>query len=289
VPEIREKLLLNPKAKEILKELNWLASLEIPFHAQLVICPGINDGEALTQSLDDLAKLRPYCESIAVIPVGLTQHRGNLPDLVSVTSETAQAVLLRLEAFWGDSPDLKEFAFASDEFYVLAKRPLPQYTSYGEFPQLDDGVGNSRLLSESFFELLSSLPQAVIPSRNFLIVTGELGKMTLDPIAQKLNNTVEGLYVDVQAIQNNFWGSEVTVAGLITATDILATLSIQDLSGYKAILIPQTMVREDTINNQQLFLDGLTVKEVSEKLNCPIWVVQKPDRAENLIELLFKS
>lgn len=287
VPEVREKLLLNPKAKEILKELNWLASLEIPFHAQLVICPEINDGEVLAQSLKDLQALRPYCESIAVVPLGLTQHRSHLPELKPHTAQSAQAVLAVLESFWGESEDLKNFAFASDEFYVLAKRSLPQYQSYGEFPQLDDGVGNSRLLSESFFERLPNLPKQVSPHRSFLIITGELGKMTLDPIAQKLNNVVEGLFMDVQAIQNNFWGEEITVAGLITATDIEATLSGQDLSGYKAILIPATMVREEPLENDYLFLDGLRVSELSQKLKTPVWVVEQPDRVDNLLNLIL--
>lgn len=280
VPEIRAKLLVNPKAAEIMTELRWLASIDIPFHAQLVINPGLNDGEALTHTLKDLASLSDACLSVAIVPVGLTQHRTDLPELRALTQADALDVLDRLEAFQIET-GLTDFAFASDEFYVLAQRAIPSYESYADFPQLDDGVGTARHLTQEFFELAEVFPSSITPARRYIAVTGELGAMVLQPIAQRLNQ-IDGLFLDVVTVKNNFWGKAVTVSGLITGQDMIATLSGQDLSGYTAILIPETMIKSGDV----LFLDGLTLSDVESKLGCPIIVVSDPTHASSLIEAI---
>lgn len=283
IPGIREKLLVNKKAGEIMKELAWLASLEIPFHAQLVICPGINDGHSITQSLADLATLRPHCLSVAVVPVGLTAYRNHLPPLTPVDKATALDVIERIERFRAET-GLSEWAFASDEFYVRAGRPVPGYEAYGEFPQLDDGVGNARLLTQEFFAMADQLPTQVDPPRKHLIITGQLGGMILQPIVQRLNG-VEGLYLDLVPIQNRFWGDAVTVAGLITGQDILNTLQGQDLSGYASMLVPETMLKSGDV----LFLDGLGIPDLEARLQCAIQVVSQPSRAQSLLHALFPN
>jgi len=277
VPHIRVELLKNAKAGEILTELAWLASLDVPFHAQLVICPGINDGESLTQSLQDLAKLRPYCLSAAIVPLGLTAYRDHLPSLTPVDKACAQDVLARLDAFIADS-GLAEFAFASDEFYVRAEVPIPGYETYGEFPQLDDGVGTARLLTEEFFELAPRFPQTISPRKNLMIVTGKLGEMVLSPLVQRFNQ-IEGLYVDLVGVQNKFWGDAVTVTGLITGQDLKATLAPMDLSGYTEILLPETMLK----NGEPIFLDDLSVADLAQALGVPITVVANPTEATSLV------
>ena len=284
MPEIRSRLLVNPKAAEIMKELKWLASLEIPFHCQLVICPGINDGEAFSKTLEDLVTLRPYCESIAIVPLGLTQHREHLTDLKPVTSDVAKDILRRLEAFQKKFK-AKNFAFASDEFYDHAGIALPAYDSYGGFPQLDDGVGTARHLSESFYQLVPSLPKVIETPANYLLLTGKLGAMTLHPIAQRLNQ-IEGLYIDVLPIESQFWGKAVTVAGLITGGDILVTLQNHDLLGYEKILIPQTMVREEYEGKQWVFLDGEDLDSLGQKLKVMFCVVENPNDAKSLLGAL---
>ncbi len=283
VPEIREQLLLNTKARDILKELRWLASLDIPFHAQLVICPGINDGESLTRSIEDLATLRPYCLSVAVVPVGLTNHRINLPTLTPMTKIIAQDIINRIQAFETQT-SLKEFAFASDEFFIRAEQPIPGYEDYGDFPQLDDGVGTARLLTQEFFALETTLPIAISPERHHIILTGELGGMILQPITQRLNQ-IEGLFLDLIAIENKFWGESVTVSGLITGQDIINTLQAQDLSAYKSILLPETMLK----SGETIFLDGYSLNEIETKLNCKIEVVYDPNRAQSLLDVLFEK
>jgi putative radical SAM enzyme (TIGR03279 family) len=276
-------LLVNKKAGEIMKELTWLGSLDIPFHCQLVICPGINDGDSLTQSLEDLSTLIPNCLSVAIVPVGLTEHRINLPDLTAMTKAVAEDVLKRLAAFQKKT-GLKEFAFASDEFYVRAELPIPGYEAYGDFPQLDDGVGTARILTEEFFELESTLPAAVAVPRNYVALTGKLGAMVLQPIIQRLNK-IEGLYLDLITIDNQFWGEAVTVVGLITGQDILNTLSQTDLSGYTSILIPETMLKSGDV----LFLDGYSIADLEAKLGCKLEVVPDPSRAQSLLDVLFQD
>jgi len=282
VPEIRVQMLNNPKfAGNIMSELRWLQSLEVPFHCQMVICPGINDGPSVTTSLTDLYSLRQEALSVAVIPVGLTEHRAHLPALTPVDAASAAGVIAQVEAFWQQHPDAKDFVFLSDEFYFKAGLPLPQYETYGDFPQLDDGVGTSRMLMEDFFALTPTLPKAIDTPKNVLILTGKLAAMTLFPIVQRLNE-IEGLYIDCLAVESHFWGEAVDVAGLITGQDIQATLSQQAVSGYAFALIPSVMLKEDS----DLFLDGTRIGDLETQFELPFTVVQNPYSAKELVEKL---
>lgn len=282
VPEVRAELLKNPKAGEIMTELRWLASLDIPFHAQIVVCPTMNDTDSLTQTLTDLVGLAPHCLSVAVVPVGLTQHRSNLPGLIPMTPPTAAQVIDRVTAFLDQTPKARQTVFLSDEFYVMANRPFPDYEAYGDFPQLDDGVGSGRHLVKAFFDLEPRLPSMVSPARNHLIVTGKLAAMMLQPVINRLNQ-IEGLYIDVMAVENRFWGQAITVAGLITGQDIIYTLKSVDITGYTSVLIPDTMLK----SGELLFLDNLTVDQVAEQVGCTLVVVHQPTQAESLLNVLF--
>ncbi len=283
-PEIRVQLLKNPKGGNIMEELRWLKSLEIPFHCQLVICPGINDGDVLRQSLEDLATLRPEALSVAVVPVGLTRYRDSLATLTAVDAASAETTIAVVDAFKATHPDAADFVFLSDEFYFKAGRSLPNYTEYGDFPQLDDGVGTARMLLEGFYALEESLPTALPQSVNVLLLTGKLGAMILQPIAARLN-AIEGLYVDVTPVQSGFWGDAVDVAGLVTGADILGTLSKLDLSGYRAAIIPSVMLKQST----DAFLDGKTVAEISESLKLPFRVVADSYSARELLDYILHA
>lgn len=287
VPEVRQKLLMNPKAGEILEKLTWLKSIEVPFHAQIVLCPGINDGPAFQQTLQDLASLHPEMMSIAVVPVGLTQYRGALPDLTPVDVETSKAVIETVESFNRQLVKSGQEALAhlSDEFYLKAGLPFPSYESYQDFPQLDDGVGSGRLLLSSFFDLEPSLPQALPATRRLVLLTGKLGMMILQPMINRLN-AIDGLFVDMIAVENHFWGQAVDVAGLITGQDIIKTLEKYDLKQYQGVVLPAIMLRHGT----EEFLDGKTLDDVSDITGLPMLVVQDPYSAEELVEhVLGKS
>lgn len=285
VPDIRIKMLKNPKfAGKIMDELRWLAELGIPFHCQVVVCPGINDTEAsMIQTLNDLWALAPEALSVAVIPVGLTQYREGLDTLSPIEKESAQRIIGYVEKFLGENPDAKDsdFVFLSDEFYHKAGLPLPQYEEYGEFEVLEDGVGTARMLIESFYELEASLPVTIPQAQKILIATGKLAAMTLDPIVRRLNE-IDGLYVDCVSVDSQFWGQKVDVAGLITGQDMLDALSQQPIDGYDKVLVPSVMLKEDT----DMFLDGKTLSELEEKLGVPFVVVTDPYRAKCLLDLL---
>jgi putative radical SAM enzyme (TIGR03279 family) len=281
VPEVRQQLLANRKAGEVMTELRWLKDLEVPFHCQVVVCPGINDGEPLSQTLTDLATLRPEAMSVAVVPVGLTQYREHLPTLNPVEADCARQVIERVKAFEAQSGQ-QDFVYLSDEFYFKAGLPLPAYDQYGDFPQLDDGVGTARMLMEDFFRLAQALPPAIQPPVNVLILTGQYAAMTLQPIVTRLNE-IDGLYVDLLAVESGFWGVPVAVAGLITGQDLVAALATTDVSGYRSGIIPSVMLKHGT----DAFLDGMTVSEVSQQTGLPLQVVQDPYSAEELIEAVL--
>jgi putative radical SAM enzyme (TIGR03279 family) len=282
VPEVRVQLLKNAKAGNIMDELRWLKSLEVPYHCQMVICPGINDGEHLRQSLADLFTLHPEALSVAVVPVGLTQYRGHLSELNPVTGDCAKAVIEIVDAFKAKHPEAREFVFLSDEFYFKAGLNLPSYDEYGDFPQLDDGVGTARMLLSDFFALEDTLPKNIAEKTNVVLLTGKLGAMILQPIATRLN-AIDGLYVDVVPVQSEFWGDSVDVAGLVTGADILATLSRMDISGYRGALIPSVMLKQST----DAFLDGKTVSELSEKTHLPFHIIQDSYSAQELVDTIL--
>lgn len=282
VPEIRKQALKNPKGGNILEELKWLKSLEVPFHCQIVVCPGLTDGNSLSHSLNDLYALRPEAMSVAVVPVGLTQYRQQLSELTPVDGDSAGHVIQIVERFKKDHPDAKDFVFLSDEFYFKASLPLPDYQTYGDFPQLDDGVGTARMLLEDFFSLEKELPERVADPFNVALLTGKLGAMVLQPIIARLNN-IKGLYVDLIPVQSRFWGDAVDVAGLVTGDDILTTLSRMDLSGYRSAIIPSVMLKQST----EAFLDDMTVSALSHTLELPFQVVANSYSARELVDKIL--
>ena len=282
-PEVRERLLQNQKqAGHIMKELSWLKSLDIPFHCQVVLCPGINDGDVLAETLQDLSTLRPEALSVAVVPVGLTQHRGNLPELTPVTPAVARQTIEivnqanRISAL--DDP----FVYLSDEFYLMVGEPLPSYEAYGDFPQLDDGVGTARLLLQEFHNLENTLPTKISPDRKLLVMTGKLASMTLQPIVARLNQ-IEGLFIDILTVESAFWGRSVDVAGLITGKDLLTSTQGHNLNGYDWAIIPSVMLKQGT----QLFLDDETVESISQQMGLTIKVVENPYSAKDFLGTLF--
>lgn len=280
VPEIREQLLQNTKhAGKIMENLQWLKSTGIPFHCQVVVCPGINDGEALTQTINDLYTLAPEAMSVAVVPVGLTQYRDHLTGLTAVTPETAGAVIDRVEAFQNEFD--KSFVYLSDEFYLKAGRPFPLYDAYGDFPQLDDGVGTARMLLQEFFDNEDRLPQKLSTEKKFVLLTGKLGAMILSPIINRLNG-IDNLYVDLVTVINHFWGDSVDIAGLITGQDLIATLNQQDVSQYTAAIIPSVMLKHDS----ETFLDDKTIADVEAATGIKLRVVDDSYSASDLLNEL---
>ena len=269
-PELRVKMMKNKNAGYSLRFIKKFYDAGILMNTQLVLCPGINDGEELRYSLNELSKYSPYINSIAAVPVGLTKYRDNLEQLNTYTKETANKVVDIIDEFnahYSFFNDGKVLAFASDEFYLLAERDFPDESYYGEYSQLDNGVGMCTLLKSEF---LSALEEAEVTkiNREVTIATGESAYSLLTELTKKAEEKFQGLNVNVVKIENKFFGTTVTVAGLLTGQDLKEQLKSKNLG--EELLIPRVSLR----NEGDKFLDDITLDELSEYLNVKVSPVE---------------
>ena len=257
-PELRVKLMSNPTAGRIMERLTALKDAGITFHTQIVLCPGLNGGAALEQTLADLASLYPYCASVAAVPVGLTKFREGLYPLRGYTAEEARALIAygegkqaEYQREWDDT-----FFSLSDEWYLTADLPLPPTESYGDFPQIENGVGLLRLFELDFREALAE--KTPLPGPRRITVAGGVAA---NPFFKELYKSLcnYNIYADVIHVENRFFGGNVHVAGLVTAGDLMR---IFPEIGGEPILIPRNMLRE----KDSVFLDGVTLAELEQKM-----------------------
>lgn len=269
-PELRVKMMKNPHAGESLDFLRRFFEAGIEMNTQLVLCPGINDGEELRFSLSELGKLYPAVRSIAAVPVGLTKYRDGLYPLRTYTKEEAAEVIDIMDEFNAHFSFFnggKIIAYPSDEFYLLAERELPSEDFYGEYAQLDNGVGMCTLLRSEFESALSGEESREI-KRTVTMATGVSAYPIIKELAKKCEEKFPGLRVKVIKIENEFFGSTVTVAGLITGQDLKKQLKGEKLGDE--LLIPRVSLR----NEGDLFLDDVSLSEVSDYLNIKVTPVK---------------
>lgn len=264
-PQLRVEMMKNPHAGEVLRYLKMLADGGIDINAQLVLCPGYNDGDELDFSLNELKKLGKSVISVAAVPVGLTKHRDGLCKLECFNKQSAGDVIDRIDAF--NKANFNEFsrnfAYAADEFYILADRIMPDCDYYDDFNQLDNGVGLWSLTKSEFINALNETENC--DSKKIAIITGVAASPLMNELASMVNSKFIGMHVDVITIINNFFGHDVTVAGLVTAGDIIKQAG--DMSSYDYALVPSVMLRDD---DSEVFLDDISLSELSEKLNVKI-------------------
>jgi len=279
-PDLRVRMLKNPKAGDIIKELKWLNSLDIPVHTQIVLCPGVNDGEELDKTLFDLAFLKSNVMSIAIVPVGITRFRP-VGELIPFTPEKARNLIYQAEKF--NKKLGYNLAFPSDEFYSLADYDFPEYSFYNKFGQLDDGVGSARLLLEDFNTHKTKLPVELSNPFSFTIATGQIAYNIIQPIAKELSG-IKNLNVDLIPIKSNFWGENITVSGLITGSDLIDNLSPikQQINN---LLIPSVMIRKYTDS----FLDDITVQDLERQLETSVKVVENYYSTQEMIDLIIRN
>ncbi|MDY3070809.1 MAG: DUF512 domain-containing protein [Eubacteriales bacterium] len=267
-PALRVKMLGNPRAALLMDQMRRLADAHITMNCQIVLCPGLNDGAALQQSLDDLIALYPAVASVSVVPVGLTKYREGLWPLTPVGKAEAEAVLDTVER--AGAACLERFGvrvvYCSDEFYLKAERPMPPAPFYDDFPQLENGVGMMALFEDELRALLDETrPFAAFAP--FSLATGEAAagfmRKMLDLTAKKCHT----MKAEVYAIRNDFFGHGVTVAGLVTARDLIAQLKGRPLG--EKLLIPSCMLRY----GEDVFLDDLTVGDVEAALGVPVLAI----------------
>ncbi|MBO5318373.1 MAG: DUF512 domain-containing protein [Ruminococcus sp.] len=264
-PELRVKMMNNRFAGEKLEYIRQLAENGIMLNCQIVCCPGLNDGDELRRSLSDLGQLMPNISSMAVVPVGLSRFRDGLYPLTSFTKETAGETIDIIEEFQAEF--LEKFGtrtvYPSDEFYLIAERELPQADCYEDYPQYENGVGMLRSLIEEFEDALENTEYNG-QKRNISIATGYSAFDTIKTLAEMAEARFPELRCRVYAIRNDFFGETITVAGLITGQDLISQLSGKELGDD--LLISSSMLR----SGSDVFLDDLTVPEVSQKLGVSV-------------------
>lgn len=265
-PELRVKMLRNPNAGRALENLEWFRKNKIPFHAQIVLCPGLNDGEELERTLSDLAKLKNTVLSTAIVPVGITQFREE--KLKQVDKNCAEETLQIASKY--------KRVCCSDEFFLLAGKKIPPAKYYGNFSQLEDGVGSIRMLLEDFKGL--DIPKKINKKTNILFATSFAAKSALDIISSKLNRT-ENLTTEVVPVKSNYWGQDITVAGLITTEDLIAALQGKECD---FVVIPSVMLRQYSED----FLDGQTLSYVKTRTKKEFFVINNIYSMKELTDYL---
>ncbi|MBP0963874.1 MAG: DUF512 domain-containing protein [Oscillospiraceae bacterium] len=265
-PELRCKMMNNRFAGEKLKYLKRLADADIGMNCQIVLCPGLNDGDELKRSLDDLGKLAPAVKSVAVVPVGLTKFREGLYPLKLFDKDGAAETIRVIEEY--QQKFLKDFGtrlvFPADEFYLTAGLPIPDNDYYEDYPQYENGVGMLRSLEDEFSRRMKEIDAIPHKLRNVSIATGAAAYEFISELARSAEEKYPGLSCCVYKIINNFFGDTITVTGLLTGQDLTEQLLGKKLGG--TLLLSESMV----MRGSDIFLDDMTVAQLEKKLNVKI-------------------
>ncbi len=268
-PELRVKMLRNPNAGKALENLKWLKKNKIPFHAQIVLCPGYNDGKELERTLSDLSQYKSLLLSAAIVPVGITRFRDE--KLKQVDKKIALETIEIASRF--------KRVCCSDEFFLLAEREIPPARYYGNFSQLDDGVGSLRILIDDFKS--RKLPEKLNKPMHITFACGYAALYAMEKICAELNK-VKNLEVVVKPVKSEYWGEGITVSGLITSDDLINAIKNTETD---LIIVPSVMFRpycED-------FLDGKTLDYVKKATGKEFMVINDVYSMKEVTEFLRKN
>ena len=266
-PELRKSMMNNRFAGDILNRLRRLKAAGIRFHCQIVCCPGVNDGDVLMQTLNDLLSLMPASQSVAIVPVGLTKFRDHLPKVTPFHAVYAKALLRQLQPFqahclkaYGTS-----FAFPSDEFYCLSGEPIPPDAWYEDYPQIENGVGMLRRFEEQMKEAAEDdTEDAPGEPKTYIIPSGVSAAPHMERLAKQFappNTTVH-----VITILNRFFGETITVTGLLTGGDLVEQLPAELLKQADKLLLSANTLRHE----RDLFLDDMSLDTFQQTLSLPV-------------------
>ena len=264
-PELRVKMMHNKRAGEVLSYIKRLADAGISLCGQIVLCKGINDGVELERSLRDLSEFYPAMQSVSIVPAGLTRYREKLYPLELFTKEEAAAVIDTVNSF-GDKMMAEHgirMFYPADELFLKAERALPDESYYDGYPQIENGVGMITSALAEFYDELNYIDEYIgevkLP-RTVSVVTGVAAYPMVASMARALESKVDGLKVNVYEVTNNFFGETITVAGLLTAKDIIEQLEGKDLG--EMLFFPENALRSDG----DMFLDDISPEQLSERL-----------------------
>ncbi|WP_027701489.1 DUF512 domain-containing protein [Metaclostridioides mangenotii] len=266
-PELRQKMISNKFAGKVYGIMKKLAEAEITMNCQVVLCPGVNDGEELRRTVYDLIELYPYVNSIAVVPVGITKYRDNLPNLEIFYKDSANKTIDQIHKIQEDLLEKvgTRFVFLSDEFYILADRDLLDYDDYEGFLQFEDGVGMIKKMGTEIRQYLDSLPSnESVEKRKISIATGHSAYKFIREMSNLVMKKYSNIEIKVYEIKNKFWGETITVSGLITAKDIVEQLKGEDIG--EVLYITRSMLKAD----EEIFLDNITLEELQDIMKIKI-------------------
>ena len=273
-PDIREKLLKNKNAREILNHIKWFEKHSLQIHAQIVVCPKINDNEILEKSILDLSqfwsKEKQTVLSVAIVPVGLTRFRPEDDGLIAIDKYYAKKIIIKVENIQKIMQKKlgTRFCWLSDEWYLIAGEKLPQYKTYENMPQESNGVGTIRSFLKMLDNETKTLPKKLVKKRNVSWIVGKLVYEALIPTQEKLNQ-IENLTINLYGLPSIYWGQEQVVTGLLTGEDLI--LGLKDKALGEAIYLPSMMLKA----NSDLFLDDKNIEEVEKELKTKIHVVRE--------------
>jgi len=277
--DVRARMLANQRAANIKADLQRLKNANIQIHTQIVLCPGINDGVMLEESIEELAGFHPSVQSVGIVPVGLTGHREKLPVMEPVDTALARR-LVELAAGWQKrfrSQVGYGFVYLADEFYLRAGEPLPAAEYYDDYCQLENGIGLSRLLLEEFADLEGQLPEEM-KAREVYLLTGQAAIPVWDSVIGRLQQ-IKGLRIELLPVENHYFGGGVNVTGLLTGSDIIRALG--SCFPGKTILLPEIVLRD----GQHILLDDMTVDDIMKKSGAQIIPVD--GSARDLVEKIL--
>lgn len=265
-PELRVRMLNNKRAGRIMEILKKLTSSGIYINCQIVSCPGINDGKELERTLNDLFSMYPYISNVAVVPLGVTKYRQCLESLDTYDKKTAGDLILLVEGLQKGFIEKSSVPFArlADEFYIMAEMQLPEYEHYGDFDQLEDGIGMIRFFENAVRESLYNV-NSIRKKGSIAIITGTSAAPYIRTILKEAEARL-GVSINVYDVKNEFFGETITVAGLLTAGDIIKQL--KGRIAEETALIPSSMLKA----GEDMFLDDVTVSELQEELGVKIRV-----------------
>jgi putative radical SAM enzyme (TIGR03279 family) len=268
-PELRVKMMKNKRSGEVLSYLKRFADAGIHICAQIVLCKNINDGAELMRSMKDLTEYFPALQSVSIVPAGKTKFRDNLHHLESFTKEDCQQVIKQVEEFANECLEKygSRLFFCADEFYIKAEIALHDDEYYEGYAQIENGVGMlTSLLTEFGIETkyIEEYLEKYRSPRRVSVVTGMAAKDQIIDMCNKLCEIIEGLEITVYPIVNDFFGHEITVSGLLTGKDIFEQFKDKEL--WDELILPPNVLRSEG----DLFLCGMSIEELSDKLNVKI-------------------
>lgn len=271
-PDLRCEMLHNRFAGDALKKAQKLYEAGIQMNGQIVLCKDVNDKEELDRTIQDLVKYIPFLQSVSVVPVGLSKHREGLYELQPFQKKEAQNVIDQIEKWQKKifAVSQTHFVHASDEWYILAERELPEEGRYDGYLQLENGVGMTRLLLQEFTQALkeSLKKKSEVVAGKKTIVTGKLAAIYLRQMMEQFTKYYPTIQIEVKAIENVFFGPNITVSGLLTGQDIIQQLQGNDLGNR--VLLPENVLR----SGEKIFLDDYTLEKVEKTLQVPIVIVK---------------